>query len=548
MTDDNGRFTLRDLPAGHFTVEARKPGFVRAYAGSKQPGVGPGSAVAVTEGQRVSITVRMTRTAVITGVVRMPTGAPATMVRVQAIRFHVVDGERRIVQSGGAWGLDDHGEYRIYGLAPGDYVIAAAPAIGAIGEVRTMSPDDMQWALQQLSSTSAPTQPTTMPATVTTAGFSPVYFPGTIDASAAATISLKAGEERTGVDVPLQFVPTAKITGAIVDSNGLPAKSIDAKLVPSASFGAVGPGVTIRPAADGSFSISGIAPGKYHLFARAALASTSPPPSATAGPGAPPALSLWALEDLDVNGIDIDGLAVRLQPGMKVSGRVAIDTAGLASGDLSHARVTLSPVQRPGGITVGVGPAQVAPDGTFAFDGIVPGTYRLSASLPGTPGGSTWTLKSSVANERETQDDGLDVVANRDVRDVVVTLTDRPAGIAGSLVDASGRPAPDFFVIAFSTDRRYWTNQSWRVGQTRPASNGTFRIDGLPPGDYYLGAMTDLESSQIYDPLMLEQLQRSSVKISIVAGEKKIQNLRIEGRLRPLPQSKRLLTAGLGPG
>jgi len=220
---------------------------------------------------------------------------------------------------------------------------------------------------------------------------------------------------------------------------------------------------------------------------------------------------------------------VQLQPGLRVAGRVACEGDGPMPSDLSRVRVTLSAIQRPGGVTVGVGPVQATADGTFAFEGIVPGFYRLSAAMSGAPGSATWTLKSSVSGERESQDVGIEVAPARDITDAVVMLTNRPAELVGSLIDATGRPAPDFHVIAFSTDRAHWINQHWRVAQARPATNGAFRIAGLPPGDYFLGAVTDVEPDQIYDPTLLEQLQKSAVKFRIAHGEKTTQNLRIAG-------------------
>jgi hypothetical protein len=76
---------------------------------------------------------------------------------------------------------------------------------------------------------------------------------------------------------------------------------------------------------------------------------------------------------------------------------------------------------------------------------------------------------------------------------------------------------------------RQWTDQSWRIAQARPSSDGTYKITGLPPGEYYIGAMTDLEPGQVYDPAMLDELRKTSFKITIAESEKKTQDLRISG-------------------
>src|SRR5678815_550654 len=73
----------------------------------------PGTSVAVEEGQVVTIAMRLPRTAVITGVVLDSTGQPVTNLTVQAMRYGVVNGERRLVVTGTTRGPDERGAYRI---------------------------------------------------------------------------------------------------------------------------------------------------------------------------------------------------------------------------------------------------------------------------------------------------------------------------------------------------------------------------------------------------------------------------------------------------
>ena len=64
---------------------------------------------------------------------------------------------------------------------------------------------------------------------------------------------------------------------------------------------------------------------------------------------------------------------------------------------------------------------------------------------------------------------------------------------------------------------------------TRPASDGKYRLPGLPPGDYYVAALTEFEPSDMYDASFLEQLIPASFKITLAEGEKKTQDLRLAG-------------------
>ena len=116
---------------------------------------------------------------------------------------------------------------------------------------------------------------------------------------------------------------------------------------------------------------------------------------------------------------------------------------------------------------------------------------------------------------------------SQDVRDVEVRFTDRPTEVSGDLLDAAGHPASEYLIIVFAADKTYWTPQSRRIQSTRPASDGHFRVQNLPPGEYYIGAVTDVEQGEWYDPSFLAQLLGSSQKITLAEGEKKVQSLKI---------------------
>jgi hypothetical protein len=65
---------------------------------------------------------------------------------------------------------------------------------------------------------------------------------------------------------------------------------------------------------------------------------------------------------------------------------------------------------------------------------------------------------------------------------------------------------------------------------TRPASDGTYRVAALPPGEYYVAALTEIDDADIYDASFLEQVAAAAFKISIAEGEKKKQDLQIGNR------------------
>ena len=82
MTDDAGRFAVSSVPPGRYSIIVTKPSYIAGYHGSKRPGRGPGTAIAVTAGQKAQVSITMARGAAITGVVRDESGAPMPNARV----------------------------------------------------------------------------------------------------------------------------------------------------------------------------------------------------------------------------------------------------------------------------------------------------------------------------------------------------------------------------------------------------------------------------------------------------------------------------------
>ena len=68
--------------------------------------------------------------------------------------------------------------------------------------------------------------------------------------------------------------------------------------------------------------------------------------------------------------------------------------------------------------------------------------------------------------------------------------------------------------------------QSPRILQTRPSSDGRF-IFRLPPGEYLIGAVTDVEQNEWFEPAFLETVAAASIKLSLGEGEKKVQHIRL---------------------
>jgi hypothetical protein len=234
-----------------------------------------------------------------------------------------------------------------------------------------------------------------------------------------------------------------------------------------------------------------------------------------------------------VAGQNISGVVLNMQPGLTISGRIAVDApgpagpAGVDAPDLSRARVSLAPAGT-GGLMIGVGgsPTVVDQSGRFTLTDVTPGKYRLTAQLS-TPE-ARWTLKSALLNGKESLDFPVDIGPNDRSAEAVVTFTNRTQEVSGTLSDATGRPAPDFTIVVFPADRTYWA-ATRRILTARPDTSGKFSIANLPVGDYRIGALVDIAPGEQTDPALLEQLVPATVAFTIREGEKKVQDIRIAG-------------------
>ena len=561
-TDDTGRFAFPSLAAGRYTLSASKPGYLRAAYGARRHDR-PGTPITLAEGQQMAdLRLALTRGGVITGRVSDEHGMPAAGVSVRVMEILTVLGERQLRPArtyGGLLGesTDDRGAFRLYGLPPGDYAVVASPRVNQRGEIRAMTESEIREALLAVRQPrgagrgSPDSQRADEEAVMV--GFAPVYYPGTSTAADAATIRLGPGEERTAVDFTLPLVQTASIEGGVIAPPGVSPGSVQLLLVATGQAGMAGlagSGLLNRatPNADSAFSFDAIPPGRYTLTARAVMgqggrasrgrnvmafqSARGGPPMILdeSGDGSP---VYWATTDLTVDGQDISGIMLALQPGMTLSGQIVFEGDASPPDDLSTVRVSLQPAPT-GGTTVSMGlpSTEVDAQGSFSISNVTPGRYRVAGSAPGSSSGfrfQPWTLKSAVFGGVDVLDFPLDIGPSDNIANAQLTFTDKTQEVTGSLQDASGRPAPDYTIVVFAADPGYWAPQGRRIRTTRPGTDGSFRIEGLPAGEYRIAAVTDIGPEESGDPAFLEQLAAASYQFTLVEGETWVQDLRITG-------------------
>jgi hypothetical protein len=528
-TDDSGAFAFRGLPAGRFELQAFKNAYLRASYGASRPNR-VGTPVVVKDGEPITnLSITIVRGGVITGVVRDTRGRPVPGVNVRVLKlgYNAVTGERALgaPSLGSASMTDDRGEYRAYGLPPGGYLVVAAPGSpsgrGNDG-IRQLTRNEVQQALQAARSGATTPRPV-VPSTPSTAllNYAPVFHPGATDIRAAATLVLGVSEERTGVDIALQLVPTATVSGTVTSTSDALPQTFVLQLQPAGAHtemlaGAGLRGLSTQLGADGKYAFTGVAPGSYTIKAILGRGRGAAPNQPTQ----------WAAADVQVSGQDLD-VPLTLQPGVAINGRVVFEGPPPTAAELQTLSFGLMPPASGGAVLFGGG-GRVDADGRFTFAGVTPDIYQFVTMWTAAGASEKWTIKSSTANGREAFEAPLRVNPNETL-EWRITYTDMPTGLTGTLKDPGGRAATDYYVLVFSADRRHWTPGSRRVRMTRPATDGLYSVKGLPPGEYFLAAPADLETGGWNDPALLEQLVPSSSKVTMRDGVMTKQDFRVGG-------------------
>jgi hypothetical protein len=481
-TDAEGRWEIKDLPAGRFQISVQKGGYVPLSYGQRRP-FEQGRPVDLAEGQRVDkLEIALPKGSVVAGRIADEFGEPIAGARVSAMRHRFMTGQRRLmtVSSPGATDTtDDLGQYRLHGLSPGDYYVSAS--IGGL----------------------------TLEQSADRTGYAPTYYPGTPALNDAQRVTLAIAQEVPEINFALAPTRVAKISGTAMTSSGKPMANGMIMLTSPSGLGMggsplVGAAMT-KP--DGSFVISNVAPGEYRLEMMAASAIES---MANTGTTMGSSVTESASMPITVAGQDISEVVLAASPTATATGRVVFE--GTPPSETAIAGVMIAALPESLTALPFGGTARVRGDGGFDLKGLV-GRRFLRLNPP-----AGWYLKSVSINDADVTDTAVEFKSGESVSGLEFLLTQQASTLSGTVQDAKGQPVTDYVVVAFASDTRRWGPQTRFVRTARPDQSGGFKLTGLPPEDYLVVALEYLEPGEEGDPELLERLRPGAKSVTIKAG------------------------------
>jgi len=446
-SDSDGHFLLKDVPPGRYRFFASHTGFVEQHYQAEAGGAGP--LFSLRPGEKVGdVLFRLVAAAVITGRISNEDGEPMQNIQVVALRRPNEDEtededtpvQQKIqTEAVAAAESDDRGQYRIFGLKPGEYFVRAEDTAEPRNGVMV---DESFWTKRTLGSDVAS-----------------VYFPGVAQLSQAQVVPMKAGEEAQA-DITMRRVKTVEIAGRVIGAAG-PAARTMVQLEPAdpgqSDFSRDG-----TTDDQGNFRLRNVPQGTYYVLAYQRDPGTR-------------VYETRARQKVDVGEDNIDALTVSLNAGVTIQGRLRVD--GSSSIALDRVNLALNPTDENGGMGAYT---DVKKDGTFELKSVGDGSYAIRV----------WGLENGgyVKSARRGSDDllekGVQVEGAASGR-IELTLSSGGAQLEGSVTD--GDHAVIGARVRLVPDPLTPYNHL-RIHRTNTDQLGQFSLADIAPGQYKVTA------------------------------------------------------------
>jgi Carboxypeptidase regulatory-like domain len=472
VTDQDGKFVATELAKGRYRIAVSASGYVSFQESlNVKPSTSP-------------VRITLFKGGVVTGRVTNSNGQPIVGARVRAIR--VKEAESRQTANLSApieRPTDDRGIYRLYGLPPGTYLIAAGGSSQAGSRANAYDYD------------------------------TPVFYPST-SIENATPIDVGLAAETGGVDITYRTEGGKVISGQIVKGLSLKPVSVFFTLQPVGLSAAISITSKLMDSKNNSFAIYGVPEGEYDLVMRASG----------------DAVNAVGIHRVSVKGRGIRGVNASLTELSSASGHVSLSSVASCKQrkEIAPEMVTID-VERQGSpdekrqlvpflsnrFQVGLNAKR-----EFGLTGLMKGRYKFQILLES----DSWYVKSIVlqpginepksVEKRATTDvgnHGLMVIPPGTLKPVNINLSDGAGSVQGrvALGDFPGRTVHIFIVPTASK----FKEEVLRYSETVADDQGNFILKNLAPGSYSLfaqvvpGGDADSQTANALDPNVRAKLR-----------------------------------------
>jgi uncharacterized protein (DUF2141 family) len=472
-TDDNGKFSFPSVVPGTYSVSVQRDGYLKQTVGRigayKMPPI-----FLIQPGQDVgSFDFRMVPSSVISGKVKFDDAEPAVNLAVQLYREYHRRGRHGWEVAASAL-TNDRGEYRIYGLEPGSYYVAAlyqSPRLPPNAEEQRRT-DESGKPREEMS-------------------YAVTFYPEVQKLSDAVAVHLLPGQEVLSIDIFITLVHTVRIHGRVTSAlsgTAVEGPSITLRWNDADNTASVSAPVDVTFDKNHSFEIKGVTPGPYVIMTT----------------GTDDGKTLSARTAISVGDADLEVLSIVIGPQQNWKGKIVIDgdesikLPGFGV-ELQPRRATASPVR-----------AYLEDNLDFTIPFLPQETYDLE--LLNAP--EDTYLEAVRVGKNDRLASGLEAEPGAEPQEMEVVLSTRGGKVLGRAVTAA-----DSAVVATGAsvllipDPPYGRSHAYKLAYAD--QYGNFLIHGVAPGNYIAVAWFDQPPCEVYNPDDMAACKAQGVKLAI---------------------------------
>jgi hypothetical protein len=496
-TDSDGRFQVTGLEPTLYTVSAHAPTYSEQIRQPSYYRIGD------------TLTLRLIKGGVITGTVTSAAGEPLVMTPVRAVLIFDLYGNKYAVNLMERT-TDDRGVYRLYGLLPGTYLVSTRGG-GSLNFKRGANDNEL-----------------------------PIYAPSATRES-AAEITVRSGEERSGVDIRYRTEPGHVVSG-----------TIDGPRAPGGTFSEAGVSLvqlsngtrsgglgSSQPEGSRGFAVSGVGDGEYELTAFSRLGSNE--------------LAVSEARRITVKGADVAGIELITKALGSISGHLVLENSTspqckgkrkpLFSETLILRQDNSKEPTKDLQILFSGRQMPLDESGNVLFANLSAGQYRFDLQFlakywylktiiqpaPPVPTGSQRT--ASTTRSIDAARNWIRLKPGEKLSGLTFTLAEGAASLHGSIKLAEGERVPAQLFVHLVPAERDSAEDVLRYFATPVNADGTFTLGNLPPGRY--GVVTRLVEDKEAQWVSKLRLPEESQLRSQLRGEANAAKTEIEVELKP---------------